>query len=162
MADDQASGLRSGRRQTPCLQEEKATADRIVSASPPDEAPSSIMQNSASKRMRCLTFQSKAPGRAGRPDQVVQALEVVRPLEFKPGEAVIGDHRPHGEGRLELGDVHVAVGRGQGSQAAWDRREKKGKSLSVMFGHPDDKHSTKRSSGSPRTRGLRGRNTPYS
>lgn len=77
--------------------------------------------------MRCLTFQSKAPGRAGRPDQVVQALEVVRPLEFKPGEAVIGDHRPHGEGRLELGDVHVAVGGGQRSQAAWERREKRGK-----------------------------------
>lgn len=77
--------------------------------------------------MRCLTFQSKAPGRAGRPDQVVQALEVVRPLEFKPGEAVIGDHRPHGEGRLELGDVHVAVGGGQRSQAAWERREKRRK-----------------------------------
>lgn len=77
--------------------------------------------------MRRLTFQSKAPGRAGRPDQAVQALEVVRPLELKAGEAVIGDHRPHGEGRLELGDVHVAVGRGQWSQAAWDGRKDKGR-----------------------------------
>lgn len=114
-------------RQATRLQEAKVTADRGLSSPPPIETHASTVQNSASKRMRCLTFQSKAPGRAGRPDQVVQALEVVRPLEFKPGEAVIGDHRPHGEGRLELGDVHVAVGGGQRSQAAWERREKRRK-----------------------------------
>lgn len=79
-----------------------------------------ISQNSTSTRIRCVTFQSKAPGWAGRPDKVVQAFKILWPLEFESREAVIGDDSSHWEGGLELGDVHVAIRRGKWSQTACD------------------------------------------
>ena len=79
-----------------------------------------ISQNSTSTRIRCVTFQSKAPGWAGRPDNVVQAFKILWPLEFESREAVIGDDSSHWEGGLELGDVHVAIRRGKWSQTACD------------------------------------------
>lgn len=79
-----------------------------------------ISQNSTTTRIRCVTFQSKAPGWAGRPDKVVQAFKILWPLEFESREAVIGDDSSHWEGGLELGDVHVAIRRGKWSQTACD------------------------------------------
>lgn len=45
---------------------------------------------------------------------------------------MIGDHSSHWEGGLELGDVHIAIRRGERSQAACDAGKKKG---SVSRGH---------------------------
>lgn len=93
----------------------------ILSSSPPTETAAE-----PPPKTERVTFQSEAPGRAGRPDEAVQALEALGPLQLVSGEAVVGDDCPHGEGGLQLGDVRVAVGRGERSQAACDggkRRE---------------------------------------
>ena len=92
-----------------------------------------ISQNSTSTRIRCVTFQSKAPGWAGRPDKVVQAFKILWALEFESREAVIGDDSSHWEGSLELGDVHIAVRRGKWSQTACDMGKTRG---SIFMGLP--------------------------